>query len=86
MIKITYKDRDTGAKRVLNYDPDTDTWSGDDSSLVARLNESVSLVVRNHEYYPTPWHQAKHVADTLNGKINQREPRFPQGDEPGVVH
>ncbi len=79
-MNITYTKN--GKDRALSFIEGH--WTGDDFELVGLLNANVSAVVGHHEYYPTPWHKAKDVADFLNGVLDTPEPSIPS--EPGVIY
>jgi len=84
-MKVTYRDEAGGERRLtLGLGG---VWSGDDPALADTLNTDVLFVewIGRFDYYPTPWHKAKAVADKLGGEVDEPEPEFEQGDIPGKV-
>lgn len=76
-MKITYKDS-AGKERSLDYDEDSEHWSGQDLRIVNLLNSSISDFLGSYNYFPTIWHAVKAVADELKGTLDAPEPELPE--------
>lgn len=83
-MKITYQFE--GETWELEYDPTADVWSGGHPGAAVSLNEAFFDFVGSHEYYPTAWHRAFHVATVLHGTLDTPEPKFDKGEEEGKVY
>jgi len=62
-----------------------DEWSGGHPGYANALNLAFVATVGRYEYYPTPWHQAAHVAQVLSGTVDELEPDFEKGEAEGKV-
>lgn len=84
-MTITYFDSDAKKHRRLRLSK-YGRWTGDDRALVELLNLSAHSILVRHHYFPTPWHEAKAVADALGGTLDEPEPDFETGEHDGRVY
>lgn len=80
---ITYKSK--GKDATLTFDEEGWWTSEQDPQLAAALNRTPNAMFEDQQYFPTPWHYVKAVAEKLNGTF-EGGPEPEQENEKGVVY